>query len=127
MKINRAKLESLVGDLIDKTVEPCKKALKDAGLKASDIDEVVLVGGMTRMPKVIETVKEFFGREPHKGVNPDEVVAIGAAALEQRSDFRAEADGIRFTGAQASRKEREAERDGAEGNHGAEIFQRSAT
>lgn len=79
MKINRAKLESLVDDLISKTVEPCKKALKDAGLKASDIDEVVLVGGMTRMPKVIETVKEFFGRQPHQGVNPDEVVAIGAA------------------------------------------------
>jgi len=79
IKINRAKLESLVDDLIAKTVEPCKKALKDAGLKASDIDEVVLVGGMTRMPKVIEAVKEFFGREPHKGVNPDEVVAIGAA------------------------------------------------
>ena len=79
IKINRAKLESLVQDLIDKTVEPCKKALKDAGLKASDIDEVVLVGGMTRMPKVIQVVKEFFGREPHKGVNPDEVVAIGAA------------------------------------------------
>ena len=79
VKINRAKLESLVADLISRTVEPCKKALKDAGLKASDIDEVVLVGGMTRMPKVIETVKEFFGREPHKGVNPDEVVAQGAA------------------------------------------------
>jgi len=79
MKINRAKLESLVEDLINNTVEPCRKALKDAGLKASDIDEVVLVGGMTRMPKVIEVVKEFFGREPHKGVNPDEVVAVGAA------------------------------------------------
>lgn len=79
MKINRAKLESLVDDLISKTVDPCKKALKDAGLKASDIDEVVLVGGMTRMPKVIQVVKEFFGREPHKGVNPDEVVAVGAA------------------------------------------------
>lgn len=79
IKINRAKLESLVDDLVSKTIDPCKKALKDAGLKASDIDEVVLVGGMTRMPKVIEVVKEFFGREPHRGVNPDEVVAIGAA------------------------------------------------
>jgi molecular chaperone DnaK len=79
VKLTRAKLESLVGDLIDQSIEPCRKALKDAGLKPSDIDEVVLVGGMTRMPKVIETVKEFFGREPHKGVNPDEVVALGAA------------------------------------------------
>lgn len=79
MKLTRAKLESLVMELIDKTIEPCRKALKDAGLKASDIDEVVLVGGMTRMPKVIEKVKEFFGREPHRGVNPDEVVALGAA------------------------------------------------
>jgi len=79
IKINRAKLESLVEDLIKKSIEPCKKALKDAGLKASDIDEVVLVGGMTRMPRVIEEVKAFFGKEPHKGVNPDEVVAIGAA------------------------------------------------
>ena len=79
MKISRAKLEQLVDDLIAKTVEPCKKALKDAGLKAGDIDEVILVGGMTRMPKVVETVKQFFGKEPHKGVNPDEVVAIGAA------------------------------------------------
>ncbi|PHR63183.1 MAG: molecular chaperone DnaK [Robiginitomaculum sp.] len=79
MKLSRAKLESLVGDLIAKTIDPCKKALKDAGLKASDIDEVVLVGGMTRMPKVQETVTKFFGREPHKGVNPDEVVAMGAA------------------------------------------------
>src|SRR6202012_3278391 len=75
----RAKLEALVEDLIQRTVEPCKKALKDAGLKASEIQEVILVGGMTRMPKVQETVKQFFGREPHKGVNPDEVVAIGAA------------------------------------------------
>jgi len=72
-------LESLVDHLIQKTVEPCRAALKDANLKASEIDEVVLVGGMTRMPKVIETVKQFFGREPHRGVNPDEVVAIGAA------------------------------------------------
>jgi molecular chaperone DnaK len=79
IKISRAKLESLVDDLIERTLEPCKAALKDAGLKASDIAEVVLVGGMTRMPKVIEKVKEFFGKEPHKGVNPDEVVAIGAA------------------------------------------------
>ena len=79
IKLTRAKLESLVDDLIKNTIEPCKKALKDAGLKASDVDEVVLVGGMTRMPKVIDTVKEFFGREPHRGVNPDEVVALGAA------------------------------------------------
>lgn len=79
VKLTRAKLESLVGDLIKRTIKPCEKALKDAGLSASDIDEVVLVGGMTRMPKVIEEVKEFFGREPHKGVNPDEVVAMGAA------------------------------------------------
>lgn len=79
LKLTRAKLESLVEDLIAKTIGPCQQALKDAGLKASDIDEVVLVGGMTRMPKVIEAVKTFFGREPHKGVNPDEVVALGAA------------------------------------------------
>jgi molecular chaperone DnaK len=79
IKLTRAKLESLVDHLIQKTIEPCRAALKDAGLKASEIDEVVLVGGMTRMPKVIETVKQFFGREPHRGVNPDEVVAIGAA------------------------------------------------
>jgi len=79
IKLTRAKLESLVDHLIQKTVEPCKAALKDAGLKASEIDEVVLVGGMTRMPKVIEVVKQFFGREPHRGVNPDEVVALGAA------------------------------------------------
>ena len=79
MKLSRAKLESLVDDLIKRTIDPCKKALKDAGLKASDIDEVVLVGGMTRMPKVQEAVTAFFGREPHKGVNPDEVVAMGAA------------------------------------------------
>ncbi len=77
--LTRSKLEALVDDLIEKTIEPCKKALKDAGLKASDIEEVVLVGGMTRMPKVIEKVKEFFGKEPNKGVNPDEVVALGAA------------------------------------------------
>ena len=76
---SRAKLESLVDSLVQRTVGPCQAALKDAGLKPSEIDEVVLVGGMTRMPKVIETVKQFFGKEPHKGVNPDEVVAIGAA------------------------------------------------
>jgi molecular chaperone DnaK len=79
IKISRSKLEALVDDLISKTIGPCEQALKDAGLKKSDIDEVVLVGGMTRMPKVVEVVKEFFGREPHKGVNPDEVVALGAA------------------------------------------------
>lgn len=79
IKLTRSKLESLVEDLIKNTIDPCKKALKDAGLKASEIDEVVLVGGMTRMPKVIDTVKEFFGREPHRGVNADEVVALGAA------------------------------------------------
>ena len=79
MKLTRAKFEALVDDLVQKTIEPCKAALKDAGLTAGQIDEVVLVGGMTRMPKVQEVVKTFFGREPHKGVNPDEVVAIGAA------------------------------------------------
>lgn len=79
VKLTRAKLESLVEELITRSLEPCKKAMKDAGVKTSDIQEVVLVGGMTRMPKVIQTVKEFFGREPHKGVNPDEVVALGAA------------------------------------------------
>ena len=79
MKLTRAKFESLVDDLVKRTVNPMAAALKDAGLKAGDIDEVVLVGGMTRMPKVQETVQEFFGKEPHKGVNPDEVVAIGAA------------------------------------------------
>ena len=79
IKLTRAKLEALVDDLVQRTIEPCKAALKDAGLKASEIDEVILVGGMTRMPKVIEAVKQFFGREPHRGVNPDEVVAIGAA------------------------------------------------
>jgi len=79
MKLTRAKLESLVDDLIQKTIGPCQNALKDAGLKPAEINEVVLVGGMTRMPKVVETVKNFFGREPHKGVNPDEVVAVGAA------------------------------------------------
>jgi molecular chaperone DnaK len=79
IKLTRAKLEALVEDLIVKTIGPCDQALKDAGLKKSDIDEVILVGGMTRMPKVIETVTQFFGREPHRGVNPDEVVALGAA------------------------------------------------
>jgi molecular chaperone DnaK len=79
IKLTRAKLESLVNDLIERTMIPCKKALDDAGLSANQIGEVVLVGGMTRMPKVIEKVKEFFGRDPHRGVNPDEVVAVGAA------------------------------------------------
>ncbi|MFH1157270.1 MAG: molecular chaperone DnaK [Pseudomonadota bacterium] len=79
VKLTRAKLEQIVGDLIQKTIEPCKAAIRDAGIKTSEIDEVVLVGGMTRMPKVIELVKEFFGKEPHRGVNPDEVVADGAA------------------------------------------------
>src|SRR5438067_1151857 len=79
IKLSRAKLEQLVDDLIQKTIGPCRNALKDAGVKASEIDEVIMVGGMTRMPKVFETVKQFFGREPHRGVNPDEVVAIGAA------------------------------------------------
>jgi molecular chaperone DnaK len=79
MKLTRAKLESLVDDLISKTRGPCEQALKDAGLKAAEVDEVVLVGGMTRMPKVQQVVKELFGKEPHKGVNPDEVVAVGAA------------------------------------------------
>jgi molecular chaperone DnaK len=79
VKITRAKMESLVEDLVARTIAPCEQALKDAGIKKSEIDEVVLVGGMTRMPKVIEAVKAFFGREPHTGVNPDEVVALGAA------------------------------------------------
>ncbi|MDB9761659.1 molecular chaperone DnaK [Alphaproteobacteria bacterium] len=79
LKFTRAKLESLVEDFIQRTIEPCKAALKDAGVTASEIDEVVLVGGMTRMPKIVETVKEFFGKEPNKGVNPDECVALGAA------------------------------------------------
>ena len=79
LKLTRAKLESLVIDLIKRSLKPCASALKDAGLSKSDIDEIVLVGGMTRMPKVIEAVTEFFGKEPHKGVNPDEVVALGAA------------------------------------------------
>ncbi|MAI49249.1 MAG: molecular chaperone DnaK [Rhodospirillaceae bacterium] len=79
LKLTRAKLEALVDDLIDRTIGPCKAALKDAGVSAGEIDEVIMVGGMTRMPKVLETVNNFFGREPHRGVNPDEVVAIGAA------------------------------------------------
>jgi molecular chaperone DnaK len=79
IKLTRAKLEALVDDLIEKTVEPCKISLKDAGMKPSDIDEVILVGGMTRVPKVQQKVREIFGKEPHKGVNPDEVVAVGAA------------------------------------------------
>jgi len=79
IKVTRAKLETLVDDLIERTIKPCDAALKDAGLSAGEIDEIVLVGGMTRMPKVIETVKNFFGKEPNKGVNPDEVVAMGAA------------------------------------------------
>ena len=79
MKLTRAKLETLVGDLIKASLKPCQAALKDAGLSTSDIDEIVLVGGMTRMPRVIEEVTKFFGKEPHKGVNPDEVVALGAA------------------------------------------------
>ncbi len=78
IKLTRAKLEALVEDLVSRTVEPCKAALKDAGLSAGEIDEVIMVGGMTRMPKIIETVQNFFGREPHRGVNPDEVVAMGA-------------------------------------------------
>ena len=79
MKLTRAKFEALVDDFVQKTIEPCRKALKDAGLSAAEINEVVLVGGMTRMPKIQEVVKQFFGKEPHKGVNPDEVVAVGAA------------------------------------------------
>jgi molecular chaperone DnaK len=79
VKLTRAKLEALVDDLVKKTMEPCKAAMKDAGVKPSDIQEVILVGGMTRMPKIIEIVKEFFGKDPHRGVNPDEVVAVGAA------------------------------------------------
>jgi molecular chaperone DnaK len=79
MKLTRAKLEALVADLVDRTIEPCRAALKDAGLSAGEIDEVVLVGGMTRMPRIKEVVEQFFGREPHQGVNPDEVVAMGAA------------------------------------------------
>ncbi len=79
IKLSRAKLEALVEDLIDRTIEPCKSAIKDAGISAGEIDDIIMVGGMTRMPKVLERVKQFFGKEPHRGVNPDEVVAIGAA------------------------------------------------
>ena len=79
VKMTRAKLEQLVSALVERSLEPCKKALKDAGISASDIDEVIMVGGMTRMPKIVETVQNFFGKEPHRGVNPDEVVASGAA------------------------------------------------
>ena len=79
MKLTRAKFEALVDDLVQKTIDPCRQALKDAGLTAAEINEVVLVGGMTRMPKIQEVVKQLFGKEPHKGVNPDEVVAVGAA------------------------------------------------
>ena len=79
VKLTRSKFEAIVDTLVKRTIEPCKAALRDAGLNASQIDEVILVGGMTRMPKIIETVREFFGRDPHRGVNPDEVVAIGAA------------------------------------------------
>src|SRR5690606_27668908 len=79
LKITRAKLEALVEELIDRTIEPCRTAIKDAGIKTGEIDDVILVGGMTRMPKVQEKVKEFFGKEPRKDVNPDEAVAAGAA------------------------------------------------
>src|SRR5690606_31620504 len=79
VKLSRSKFESMIGDIVARTIEPCRKALADAGLKASDIHEVVLVGGSTRIPLVQAKVKEFFGREPHKRVNPDEVVALGAA------------------------------------------------
>src|SRR5690606_3846570 len=79
IKLTRAKLEALVGDLVEKTIVPCRTALNDAGLKVSDINEVILVGGQTRMPKVQEAVKDFFGKEPRKDVNPDEAVAVGAA------------------------------------------------
>ncbi|MGN6670949.1 MAG: Hsp70 family protein, partial [Candidatus Nucleicultricaceae bacterium] len=79
LTLTRAKLESIVADLVERTIDPCKAALKDAGLTAGQVDEVILVGGMTRMPKIIETVKSFFGKDPHRGVNPDEVVAAGAA------------------------------------------------
>src|SRR5690606_11053365 len=79
MKVTRAKLESLVEDIIERTLEPCRVALKDAGLSAKDIHDVILVGGQTRMPKVQEAVKNFFGKEPRKDVNPDEAVAVGAA------------------------------------------------
>src|SRR4029079_7304428 len=79
LTLTRAKLESLVADLVDRTVGPCRQAMQDSGVSAKDVDEVVLVGGQTRMPKVHDAVKQLFGKEPHKGVNPDEVVAVGAA------------------------------------------------
>ena len=79
LKLTRAKLEALVDDLVSRTLAPCKACLKDAGVTTKDVNEVILVGGMTRMPKVQQTVQEFFGKEPFKGVNPDEVVALGAA------------------------------------------------
>src|SRR5690606_10262446 len=79
MKLSRAKFEQMIDDLVARSMEPVKTALRDAGLKASEIDEVVMVGGSTRVPKISQTVKEFFGKEPHRGVNPDEVVALGAA------------------------------------------------
>ena len=79
IKLSRSKFETLVSDLIDRSIEPCKQALKDAGMSAGEINDVILVGGMTRMPKVIEAVKNFFGKEPNRSVNPDEVVALGAA------------------------------------------------
>ena len=85
MKLTRAKLEALVAELIQQLDGPCQTALKDAGLSAKDIDEVILVGGMTRMPRVQQKVREIFGKEPHKGVNPDEVVAIGAAIQGRRA------------------------------------------
>ena len=85
--MTRAKLEALVEDLIAKTLPPCKTALKDAGITASEINEVVMVGGMTRMPKVIEEVKNFFGKDPNKSVNPDEVVAMGAAFILASGKF----------------------------------------
>src|SRR5690606_25318798 len=79
IKLTRAKLEALVEDLVSRTIEPCKVALKDAGMSVSEIDDVILVGGQTRMPKVQEAVKDFFGKDPRKDVNPDEAVAVGAA------------------------------------------------
>ena len=91
IKLSRAKLEQLVSDLVQKTLEPCRKALADAGLKPSDIDEVLLVGGMTRMPLVQKTVADFFGKEPNRSVNPDEVVAMGAAIQRRRSETSATA------------------------------------
>src|SRR5262249_59805095 len=96
IKLSRAKLESLVDDLIQRTLEPCRAALKDAGVSAGQIDEVILVGGMTRMPRVIETVKGFFGKEPARNVNPDEVVAVGAAV--QGAGLKAEVKDVLLPG-----------------------------